>query len=51
MLLNCRGIGAVGLQDLISAINIVLLDQLLFVLVEVFGVGDLLLKGLIGEAR
>ena len=50
MLLNCRGIGAVGLQDLISAIYVVLLDQLLFVLVEVFGVGDLLLKGLIGEA-
>ena len=50
-MLNCRGIGAVGLQDLISAINIVLLDQLLFVLVEVFDVGDLLLKGLIGESR
>ena len=50
MLLNCRGIGAVGLQDLISAIYVVLLDQLLFVLVEVFGVRDLLLKGLIGEA-
>ena len=50
MLLNCRGIGAVGLQDLISAINVVLFDQLLFVLVEVFCVRDLLLKGLIGEA-
>lgn len=50
MLPNCRGIGAIGLQDLISAIYVVLLDQLLFVLIEVFGVGDLLLKGLIGEA-
>ena len=50
MLLNCRGIWAVWLQDLISAIYVVLLDQLLFVLVEVFGVRDLLLKGLIGEA-
>lgn len=50
MLPNCRSIGAIGLQDLISAIYVVLLDQLLFVLIEVFGVGDLLLKGLIGEA-
>lgn len=50
MLLNCRGIWAVGLQDLISAIYVVLLDQLLFVLVEVFGIRNLLLKGLIGEA-
>lgn len=50
MLHNCCGIGAVGLQDLISAIYIVLLDQLLFVLVEIFCVRDLLLKGLIGKA-
>ena len=50
MLPNCRGVGAIGFQDLISAIYVVLLDQLLFVLIEVFGVGDLLLKGLVGEA-
>ena len=50
MLPNYRCIGAVGLQDLISTIYVVLLDQLLLVLVVVFGIGDLLLKCLIGEA-
>ena len=49
MLSNCRCVGAIRLQDLIPPVDVVLLYQLLFVLIEVLGVGDLLLKGLIGE--
>ena len=49
MLPNCRRVWAVWLQDLIPPVNVVLLYQLLFVLVEVLSVGDPLLEGLIGE--
>ena len=49
MLPNCRRVWAVWLQDLIPPVNVVLLYQLFFVLVEVLCVGDPLFEGLIGE--
>jgi len=44
------GIGAVRGQNLIPSIDIILLYQLLFILIEIFSVRYSLLESLIGEA-
>lgn len=50
MLPDSCGIGAARCQNLVSAVDVILLYQLLFVLIEIFCVWYSLLKSLISEA-
>lgn len=49
MLSNCGRVSTVRGEDLISSIDVVLLYQLIFVLIEIFSVWYFLLKCLISE--
>lgn len=50
MLSNSRSVWAAWGQNLVPPVDVVLLYQLLFVFVEILGIGYAFLKGLISEA-
>lgn len=50
MLTNCGSVCSIGGQDLVSPIDVILLYQLLFVLIEILSVWNLLLESFTRES-